>query len=98
MMRGSISPATSALMKAMSPGASAFLNRVRSVPWKSLTFEGERIELEFICKDPAEHDRAQALEREAMNMELVAPGAIFADIAATLTGNSFLVEAIVIRA
>jgi hypothetical protein len=89
-----------ALMKAFCPGPAAQLRECRSVDWRSLTFEGERIEVEFELTDAPSRARAFELvgfAQEASAADIPLRGWMFADIAAEVRGDRLHVEGVAIR-
>ena len=94
------SSATLALIKAFCPGEASTLRQCRESEWGSLTFTGERIEIEYDLPDAATRKRAfvlVAFAEEASANDIPVRGWLFADIAAQVKGDVLHVEAVAIR-
>ena len=86
MLRIPMSPAASGLLrnviaKAGAPHDRILLSAVRSVDWQSLTFIGERHEIELRISPPASAAVAERLCAGLAEADFDVPGHIVADIA-----------------
>jgi hypothetical protein len=86
MLRLAMSPAASALLRALLDRAGAppdriLLTDVRSVDWQSLTFIGERHQLQLRIRGAGSGQIAQRLCAGLEDAEFDIPGQIVADIA-----------------
>lgn len=96
--RCSISPLQAAVIRAFLPGPLATLRSIKSTEWQSLTFSGERIEIEFDLANEGERQRAFRLVKTAPEMEVHGlPGAIMADVAAQVRDDVLHVECLVVE-
>lgn len=89
-----------ALIKAFCPGEASTLRECSAVDWRSLTFEGERIAIDYEIPDPATRARAFALVRfadDAAAADIPVRGWMFTDVAAQVRGDRLHVEALVVR-
>jgi len=83
-----MSAAAAALLRAMLNRAKASRDRIlltgiRSTDWQSLTFVGERHEIEFRITGPGAGQIASQLTDGIEDAELSTPGSLVADIAVT---------------
>jgi hypothetical protein len=86
MMRLALSPATSGLLRALiqrgnCPRDRILLTEHRSVDWQSLTFTGERHELQFRITGPGAAEIAAAIAGGIEDAEFTITGHLVADIA-----------------
>lgn len=85
MMRMALSAAGTGLLRALLRRARRDADRIlltawRSVDWHSLTFVGERHEIEMRILPPHAEAAAEALARGLADADFVVPGQIVADI------------------
>ena len=86
MMKLAMSPAAAGLVRALLNRAGVDRNRIllsdfRSTDWRSLTFAGERHELQLRIPGPRAAAVAELLTRDLGEAEFTIPGHIVADIA-----------------
>jgi len=86
MMRMAMSPAASGLLRALVARAAIPRDRIlltewQSVDWQSLTFAGERHQVELRIAGPDADAAADRLTTGLANAEFAIPGQIVADIA-----------------
>jgi len=87
MLKLPMSPAAAALLRGLIVRAGVRSDRIllrsaRSVDWQSLTFVGERHELELCIPPPASTEVAERLCASLSEAEFKIPGHVLADIAA----------------
>lgn len=85
MMKLALSPAAAGLLRALVARAGVNRDRIllmefRSVDWQSLTFVGERHEMELRIPPPDAHALAARLSEGLAEAEFAIPGQIVADI------------------
>ena len=85
MMKLPMSPAAAGLLRALLARAGIDRDRIlltdfRSTDWQSLTFLGERHELELRVPGPDAHSLAERLTDGLADAEFIVPGQIVADI------------------
>ena len=85
MMKLALSPAAAGLLRAFLARAGVDRNRIlltefRSTDWQSLTFVGERHEMELRLPAPDAHHLAERLTEDLAEAEFSIPGQIVADI------------------
>lgn len=88
-----------ALVRAFCPGEGASLRECRAKDWSSITFAGERIEIEYDLPDAASRKRAFALvafAKDASAADIPVRGWIFADVGAQIRGDRLHVNALAI--
>lgn len=90
MMKLPMSPAAAGLLRALLVRAGIDRDRIlltdfRSTDWQSLTFIGERHELELRVPGPKAESLASRITDQLADTEFTIPGQIVADI--TLTGR-----------
>jgi len=86
MMKLAMSPAAAGLVRALLNRAGVDRNRIllsdfRSTDWRSLTFAGERHQLQLRIPGPRAAAVAELLTRDLGEAEFTIPGHIVADIA-----------------
>lgn len=86
MMKLALSPAAAGLLRALLARAGVDRDRVlltefRSVDWQSLTFVGERHEMELRIPSPGADQLCGRIVRGLEDAEFAIPGQIVADIA-----------------
>jgi len=86
MMKLAMSPAAAGLLRALLSRAGIDRNRImlsefRSTDWRSLTFSGERHQIDLRIPGPGAPAIAEVLTRGLGEAEFVIPGHIVADIA-----------------
>lgn len=86
MMKLALSPAAAGLLRALMARAGIDRDRIlltefRSIDWQSLTFIGERHEMELRLPGPEASALSERLTAGLANAEFVIPGQIVADIA-----------------
>lgn len=85
MMKTALSPAAAGLLRAIMARAGVDRNRIlltefRSVDWQSLTFVGERHQMELRIPPPDANLLADRICDRLADVEFVIPGQIVADI------------------
>jgi hypothetical protein len=90
-----LSPAAAALLRALIARSGArrnevLLTEVRSVDWRSLTFDGERHEIALRFTGPDARREAERMLHGIEDQEFTLPGAIVADI--TVVGRTVGIE------
>jgi hypothetical protein len=85
MMKLALSPAAAGLLRALLARGGIDRDRIlltefRSIDWQSLTFIGERHEIELRLPGPDANDLAERLTAGLADAELSIPGQIVADI------------------
>ena len=86
MMKMALSPAAASLLRALLARAGIDRNRIllteiRSTPWHSLTFAGERHRIDLRVPGPQAAATARLLTHDLGEAEFAIPGQIVADIA-----------------
>lgn len=86
MMKMAMSPAAAGLLRALLARAGIdrdriLLTEIRSTPWHSLTFTGERHRIDLRVPGPGASALARFLTHELGEAEFAIPGQIVADIA-----------------
>ncbi len=86
MMKMAMSPAAAGLLRALLARAGVdrdriLLTEIRSTPWHSLTFAGERHRVDLRVPGPGAAALARLLTHELGEAEFTIPGQIVADIA-----------------
>jgi hypothetical protein len=85
MMKLALSPAAAGLLRALITRAGIDRNRIlltnfQSIDWQSLTFIGERLEMELRVPGPGADKLAELLTAGLADAEFSIPGQIVADI------------------
>ena len=85
MMKMALSPVAASLLRALFARAGIDRNRIlltdiRSVPWHSLTFTGERHRIDLRVPGPGAEVMARMLTHDIGDAEFAIPGQIVADI------------------
>lgn len=93
MMKLALSPAAAALLRALLSRAGIDRDRIlltdfRSVDWQSLTFVGERHEIQFRVVGPNASDIARRMGAGLEESEFSIPGQIVADIGLQSTSSA----------
>jgi hypothetical protein len=96
LTRQPISKPCQILIRKLSPSRQARLDKCRSMPFKMLGFEGERIHLEFDCPDEISRRRAKQMRRCIKPESISIAGALLGQLAISLSQSRISFDAVML--